>query len=119
MRFQVKSTVGPATVEPASGVPRFGTFGLRLAGLTAAEGLYGPQPLPVQAATMTLAAPTGTSSVVVRPITSRAATASAPPPGPAGAGWMTKTWYHSAPATALQSTVRCMPLSAVLVIVGA
>src|SRR5690606_18867276 len=86
------------------------------AGTTGRPPLNGPQPLPVQAATITSAAPAGTGSVSEAALyTSRAATVSAPPPGPAP-GWTTNTWYHSAPAIALQLVVRLFAASTVALI---
>src|SRR5262245_42636807 len=82
-------------------------------------GLYGPQPSPLHAATITDALPAGTGSVTSVAATCRAATVSAPPPGPAGAGCTTCTWYHSAPATAVQLALRLLPLTSALVMLGA
>ena len=87
MRLQVNSTDGPFTTEPSSGEPTCGAAGFGPAGLTRAALLNGPQPSPLQAATITDACPAGTGSVtLVAPTTWRAATVSAPPPGPAGGG---------------------------------
>ena len=89
-RLQVNSTVGPLTTEPPSGWPNCGALGFGPVGVIERAELNGPQPLPVHAATSTLAAPDGTGSPeTLVPTISRAATASAPPPGPAGGGWIT------------------------------
>jgi hypothetical protein len=86
-RLQVNSTVGPLTTEPPSGWPIWGAVGFAPPPGMAAGELNGPQPLPLHAPTSTLAPPVGISSAAMLvPTTSRAATASAPPPGPAGGG---------------------------------
>ena len=69
----------------------------------------GPHPSPLHAETSTVADPAGTGSVTVVAATCFAATVSAPPPGPAGGGCTTWTWYRSAPTTALQLHVRLFP----------
>src|SRR5664279_5229848 len=87
-RFQENITVGPATIDPPSGVPRLGAAGFGPAGLIPTDRLNGPHPSPLHAATMTFAIPEGTGSVTVVAETTCAATVSAPPPGPAF-GWIT------------------------------
>src|SRR5688572_6521939 len=99
MRFQVRSVVGPATTVPSMGWPRFATVSVFALGLMGKAVEFGPQPSPLQAATRTLAAPGGTGRVTDVAETWRAATVSAPPPGPAGGGCTTWIWYRSAPGT--------------------
>src|SRR5688572_10580173 len=101
MRFQVRRAVGPSTTVPSMGVPRLATVSVSAVGLIACGALSGPHPSPLQARTTTLAAPGGTGRVAEVADTWRAATVSAPPPGPAGGGCTTCTWYRSAPATAV------------------
>src|SRR5512134_1034314 len=119
MRLHANSTDGPLTTAPPSGEPTCGAAGFWV-GFTTDALLYGPQPSPLHAATITDACPAGTGSVtLVAPVTCRAATVRDPPPGPA-ACWITCTWYHSVPATAVQLTFRLLPpLTTALVIVGA
>jgi len=85
------STVGPDTTVPTIGVPRFGSAGFGPAAVMSCVA-YGPHPSPLHADRKTVAFPPGTGSVTVVVDTCRAATASAPPPGPAGGGWTTSTW---------------------------
>ena len=112
MRFQVKSTVGPSTTEPPSGVPRLrrrsDSEPLDVDRRRAAE-----RPAAVAGAgrAMTLAAPFGTGRTVVVPTTSRAATVRAPPPGPPDG----LDRLHLVPLGAARprssATVRSLPLS--------
>src|SRR5687767_4193884 len=97
-RFQVRSAVGPSTTMPSMGVPRFAAVSVFAVGSIAKGEEFGPQPSPLQAATSTLAPPGGTGTVTDMVETWRAATVSAPPPGPAGGGWTTWIWYRSAPS---------------------
>src|SRR5688572_12335695 len=91
------------------GWPRFATVSVFAVGLIPKGEEFGLQPSPLQAATSTLAAPGGTGRVTDVVETWRAATVSAPPPGPAGGGCTTWIWYRSAPDTADQVQVMLFP----------